>query len=323
MKSAESSSLLEIQGLVVCYSTARGDLRAVDRLDLAVYKGEVIGVVGESACGKSTLALTLLKALPAPGKVVGGSIKVNSVDIGPLIKDELQRYRWEKVAMIFQFAMNALDPVKTIESQMTETIVQHKRITKEQAKIRVRELLEMVDLDHSVAKSYPHELSGGMRQRVVIAMALCLDPDLLVADEPTTALDVVVQAGVLQTLKYLRRKLGLTVILISHDVSIMWEMSDRLAVMYAGKIVELGSTKEIIEKPQHPYTEALLNAVPVVGKDRKEIRGIPGAPPDLISPPSGCRFHPRCPYAFRKCELQEPPLMTVDERQVACWLREQ
>jgi peptide/nickel transport system ATP-binding protein len=321
MESLQENPVVEIRNLAVCYHTSRGDLRAVENVNLTVRKGEIIGLVGESGCGKSTLGLALLRALPQLAEIIGGDIRIGTVDVATLGKEQLRTYRWEKVAMVFQFAMNALDPVKTIGAQMSETITQHNRIGKQQALTRVRELLKMVDLDPLLARSYPHELSGGMRQRVVVAMALCLNPELLVADEPTTALDVVVQAGILRTLKDLQRKLHLAVILITHDISIMWEMSDRLAVMYAGKIVELGSTKEIIEKPLHPYTEALLNAVPEVGKSQKEIRGISGAPPNLIFPPSGCRFRSRCPYAFDKCKL-EPSLMTVGSRQVACWLRE-
>ena len=318
---SQQEPFLEIKNLIVSYSTPKGELKAVDRVSLTVNKGEILGVVGESGCGKSTLGLTLLKMLPSTGKVINGTIRLGQLDVLALRDEKLRRYRWEKVAMIFQSAMNALDPVKRVESQIAETILQHKNMAREEAQARVRELLQMVNIDPSRAKSYPHELSGGMRQRVVIALALCLDSTILIADEPTTALDVVVQAGVLRTLKNLQRKLGLTVILISHDISIMWEISDRLAVMYAGKVVELGPTKEIIERPQHPYTEALLNAVPVLGNKKKEIRGIPSSPPSLLSPPKGCRFHPRCPYAFDRCKVEEPPFISVGKVKAACWLR--
>jgi peptide/nickel transport system ATP-binding protein len=212
--------------------------------------------------------------------------------------------------------------VKTVESQLIETIRQHKKVSKEEARTRARELLELVNIDLSRVGSYPHQLSGGMRQRVVIALALCLDPQILIADEPTTALDVVVQAGVLRTLRDLQQRLGLTILLISHDISLMFGMTNRMAVMYAGKIVETGSTRTVFEKPMHPYTEALLNAVPSIGADQRKIKGIPGYPPSLIQSISGCRFGSRCPYVFAKCKSDEPPLIYTGESYAACWLRE-
>ena len=312
--------LVSIRHLVVTYPTQRGDLKAVDGVSLDIFRGETLGIVGESGCGKTTLALTLLQ-MNAPGKVTNGSISMNEANILAMKGEVLRRHRWEKVAMVFQSAMNALDPVKTIESQIVETIIQHGKMSKEQARSMVKELLELVSIDPSRAKSYPHELSGGMRQRVIIALALCLSPSILIADEPTSALDVVVQAGVLRTLKELQSKFELTVIIITHDVSIMSEMSDRLAIMYAGKIVEVGSTKQIISNPNHPYTEALLNAVPTIGSGKTLVKGIPGSPPDLISPPVGCRFHPRCPYRIEKCKQNEPPLINRGKDFLACWLR--
>jgi peptide/nickel transport system ATP-binding protein len=317
-------SLVEIENLTITYSTPRGEIRAVDGVSLAINKGEILGLVGESGCGKSTLALSLLRKLPTNGRVLLGSIRVASVDIGKLNGEELRRFRWKKVAMIFQSAMNALDPVKTIEAQMMETIRQHEKITKDEARRRIHDLLRMVDLNPEIAGSYAHQLSGGMRQRTVIAMALCLNPDLLLADEPTTALDVVVQAGILRTLKRLQDKLGLTVILISHDISIMWSMTNRIAVMYAGEIVEVGETKQIIKAAQHPYTEALLHSVPVLGKKQLRIKAIGGTPPDLLFPIVGCRFASRCPYVFERCRVEKPPLMDLGGRSLAaCWLKEE
>jgi len=312
--------LVAIRNLVVTYPTPRGELKAVDGVNLDVFRGETLGIVGESGCGKTTLALTLLK-MNSPGKIRSGEVSLNGANILALKGEALRRHRWEKVAMVFQSAMNALDPVKTIESQIVETIIQHSKISKEQARSKVKELLEVVSIDPSRAKSYSHELSGGMRQRVIIALALCLSPLILIADEPTSALDVVVQAGVLRMLKELQNKFGLTVILITHDVSIMSEMSDRLAVMYAGKIVEVGPTKQIIANPNHPYTEALLNAVPTLGVGKTILKGIPGSLPDLISPPTGCRFHPRCPHVVEKCKEKEPPMITCGKDLAACWLR--
>jgi len=290
----------------------------VDHVNLDVRRGEVLGLVGESGCGKTTLGLTLLR-LNDPGRVMGGSVMVDSIDVLALRKEELRRYRWEKTSMVFQSAMNALDPVKTVESQMVETIMQHTKTDKKAARKKVRGLLEVVNIDPARATAYPHELSGGMKQRVVIAMALCLSPDLLIADEPTTALDVVVQAGVLRTIKRLQQELGLTVIIVTHDISIMSEMSNRIAVMYAGRIAEIGPTKDILSDPKHPYTKALLSAIPDIGK-RDRIKGIPGSPPNLVSPPSGCRFNPRCAYAFDRCRVEMPDLLDAGATMAACWL---
>ena len=314
--------LLEIKDLTVAYDTPHGQLRAIEGIDLSVNKGDILGIVGESGCGKSTLALTLQRMLPKNARVISGKITLGSTDVISLRKESLRRYRWEKVAMVFQSAMNALDPVKTVESQLIETMRQHKKVSKEEARTTARELLQLVNIDLSRVSSYPHQLSGGMRQRVVIALALCLDPEILIADEPTTALDVVVQAGVLRTLKDLQQRLGLTILLISHDISLMFGMTNRMAVMYAGKIVETGSTKTVFEKPMHPYTEALLNAVPSIGADQRKIKGIPGYPPSLIQSISGCRFSSRCPYVFAKCKTDEPPLIYTGESYAACWLRE-
>src|SRR5579862_5053816 len=248
--SEETSDLVDIRDLAIAYSTPQGrELLAVDGVNLTIKKGETLGLVGESGCGKTTLGLSLL-GMNSPGRVVGGSIKVDSIDVLALKGDSLRRYRWEKTAMVFQSAMNALDPDRTIESQIVETMMQHRKMSKAEARSHVEELLELVNIDRERAMSYPHELSGGMKQRVVIVMAICLSPSLLIADEPTTALDVVVQAGVLRTLKGLQEQFGLTTIIISHDMSIMGEMSDRLAVMYAGKIVEVGETKTMIDHPQ-------------------------------------------------------------------------
>ncbi len=320
MSKLRNQPLVEFDNLTVSYFINKQELRALNRISFHVFKGEIIGIVGESGCGKTTLGISLLKMLPENSRILEGTIKVDSVDVPSLKGEYLRKYRWSKVAMIFQSAMNALDPVKTIQSQMIETILQHSKASKEEVMNRIVTLLDIVGINPSRATSYPHELSGGMKQRVVIAMALCLQPDLIIADEPTTAVDVVYQASILRTLKALREKLGLTIILISHDISIMWEMTDRLAVMYAGKLVEIGKTQNIILNPQHPYTKALLNAVPVIGQDQKKIIGIPGSPPNLSSPPSGCRFHPRCAYAFEKCPTSDPPLQERKEGAVACWL---
>jgi peptide/nickel transport system ATP-binding protein len=312
------SAIIEIKDLVVTYPTKRGPLRAVDGLNLTVEKGEVLGIVGESGCGKTTLGMSLL-AIP---NILHGSIRVGSVYLNDLRGEALRKFRWTKVAMVFQSAMNTLDPVRTIGSQMVETMVQHTGMTRREANERVRELLTAVSIDPSHAQSYQHQLSGGMRQRVTIAMALCLDPEVLIADEPTSGLDVIVQAGILRMLKGMQDRLRLTVIFITHDISVAAAISNRLGVMYAGKLVEIGKTTDIIENPQHPYTIALLKAVPRMGKLGEKIEGIPGYPPNLISPPSGCRFNSRCPYAFDKCRTEEPRLEIHGASEVACWLRD-
>jgi peptide/nickel transport system ATP-binding protein len=314
---AGETGLVVIRGLVVGYGGPAGMGKAVDGVDLTVRKGEILGLVGESGCGKTTLGMTLLK-LNKPGRILAGTVRVGATDILALKGEGLRRYRWGTTAMVFQSAMNALDPVKSVENQIAETIMQHSKVSKEQAKERVAELLSLVNIDPSRATSYPHQLSGGMKQRVVIALALCLTPELLIADEPTTALDVVVQAGVLRTLKRLKEKLGLTVVLISHDISIMSEMANRIAVMYAGKIVEIGPTKEILDGPKHPYTQALLKAMPEIGV-RGTIQGIPGTLPSIFAPPGGCRFNPRCPFVFDRCKAEEPTL-DGEEHGAACWL---
>jgi peptide/nickel transport system ATP-binding protein len=309
--------LVQIEGLVVGYPDQKGMGRAVDGVDLKIKQGEAIGLVGESGCGKTTLGLTLLK-LNKQGKVLAGTVRVDSTDVLSLEGESLRRYRWKTTSMIFQSAMNALNPVKTIETQMVETMRQHSKINKKDARAKAAGLLTMVNIDPSRGSSYPHELSGGMKQRVVIAMSLCLEPRLVIADEPTTALDVVVQASILRTIKRLKDELGLTVILITHDISILHGMTDRIGVMYAGKIVEIGSTSEVLGNPQHPYTQALLKAVPEIGS-RSQIRGIPGALPSISNRPTGCRFNPRCPYAFEKCRAEEPDL-EGEGHAVACWL---
>jgi peptide/nickel transport system ATP-binding protein len=312
-----------IEGLVISYPTDAGEIRAVDGVSLKITKGEVLGLIGESGSGKSTLGLSLLALVPHPGRVSAGKTRVGTTEVSSLSGEDLRRFRWRKVAMVFQSAMNALDPVQTVGAQLVETIRQHTSLDKREALTRAAELLSSVGLDPGLVIAYPHELSGGMRQRVIIALSLCVDPELLIADEPTTGLDVVAQAGVLRMLRELREKLGLTLILISHDLSIMGAMCDRIAVMYAGKIVEVGPSAEVLTRPKHPYTEALLGSILEVGRVNERAVRIRGAPPNMLSPPTGCRFHPRCPYAFEKCEVTEPPLLKSGGREAACWLGEE
>jgi len=285
----------------------KGEVHAVDNVSFSLDKGETLGIVGESGCGKSSLAITILRLLPINGKIYGGEMLLNGEDI---LNMDLERFRreirWKRISIVFQGAMNALNPVIKVGDQIAEAIMIHEKISKKEAMKRVIELLEMVGIDVSRATSYPFEFSGGMRQRAMIAMALALNPEILIADEPTTALDVIVQAQILKLIKDIQRKLKLSVILISHDISMVSELSDRIAVMYAGQIVELGNIVDVYVNPLHPYTKALLSSVPSIKEKRRKLKSIPGAPPNLLNPPSGCRFHLRCPFKIDLCAEKEP-----------------
>ncbi|MDK2463260.1 MAG: ABC transporter ATP-binding protein, partial [Candidatus Korarchaeota archaeon] len=291
--------LLEVRNLKAYYLTSRGPVKAVDNVSFDLERGESLGLAGESGCGKSTLGFSLINLLPPPGKIVDGSIKIDGIEVVGKPDEELRReVRWKKISMIFQGAMNALNPVLTIGDQLSEPLIYHQGVSKEEATERVKEHLELVGLDPDIYKRYPHELSGGMKQRAVIAMALLERPDVVIADEPTTALDVIVQAQILNLLKSLKKKLNLSIIFISHDLAVISEIADRLAIMYAGEIVEIGPSENLYLNPRHPYTQKLLGAIPRLKKKVERLEFIPGAPPNLIHPPSGCRFHPRCPYRF-------------------------
>ncbi len=315
--------LLEVRDLRMYYEIeGKGWVKAVDGVSFTLDKEESLGIVGESGCGKSSLATTLIKVLPTNAKIFSGEILLDGVDILKMPENRLRReIRWQKIAMVFQGSMNALNPIIKVGDQIVEAILTHKRMSKRRAWKRAEKLLKMVGLDSSIAHRYPFELSGGQKQRAVIAMALALRPKVLIADEPTTALDVIVQAQILKLLKNLQREFGLSLIFISHDISAVSEVSDKVAVMYAGKIVELGSVEDIFLRPKHPYTKALLRAVPGIREEKKELKSIPGTPPNLLSPPSGCRFHPRCPYAFGRCREVEPKLVEAEPGHlVACHL---
>ncbi len=317
-----SELLLRVENLRVYYYSLRGIVKAVDNISFEVNRGEVLGLAGESGCGKSTLGFALLRLVPPPGRIVSGKILFDGVDLVQLPDPVLRKdYRWKRISMIFQGAMNALNPVKTVGDQIAEAILIHeKEVSKEEALERAQKLLEMVGIDPRRVKSYPHELSGGMKQRVVIAMALALNPDLVIADEPTTALDVVVQAQIINLLKKLKKEHNMAMILISHDLSLIAEMADRVAIMYAGKIVEYGPSDIVYERPAHPYTQLLLKSIPRL-RGAKKLIWIPGQPPDLRTPPPGCRFHPRCPYAMDICRKDEPPVIELEPKHyVACWL---
>ncbi len=318
--------ILEVRDLHVHYYTLRGVVRAVEGVSFALERGEVLGVAGESGCGKSTLAFSLMRLVPPPGRIVKGSILIEGEDITKMSEAELRRrIRWQKISMVFQAAANVLVPVYTVGYQIAEPLIIHRGMSKKEALERAKELLKMVGLPPSFVNRYPHELSGGQKQRVVIAMALALDPPILIADEPTTALDVVVQAQILNLLKSLKKKLGMSMILISHDLSVIAELADKVAIMYAGQIVEYGPAEKIYYEPAHPYTRALLAAIPRLHGPKTKLRYIPGNPPDLRNPPPGCRFAPRCdskkPEIRGKCEKEPPPLIEIEPgHYVRCWL---
>jgi len=305
-------SLLEVEGLHVQYKLRTGTLQAVDGVSFKVEKGEYFGLVGESGCGKTTLARAILRLLPKNGQITGGRISLNGKDITHLSDRQLRSIRWREMSFIPQSAMNALDPVVRISDQILESIQAHETITKEEGYRRAAELFKMVGLDPGRMHDYPHQFSGGMRQRALIAMSLSLNPDLIVADEPTTALDVIVKDQILYHIDRVQKQLHKSLLLITHDISVVAENCDRVAVMYAGKIMEYADTKTLLKLPYHPYTLGLKNAFPRLRGPIQELISIPGSPPSLIDPPSGCRFHPRCPFAQQKCIDEEPPLLQVD-----------
>jgi peptide/nickel transport system ATP-binding protein len=315
------STLLEIKDLAVTYRSAAGDVPAVRNVSLTVGAGEIVGIAGESGCGKSTLASTVLRLHPKSATVTG-LVSVDGCDVNSLSWGALRRMRWNEAAMVFQGAMHSLNPVQTVGAQIAEPILIHERDTSPRAaKARVRELLEMVGLTAQLAQSYPHQLSGGQKQRIMIAMALACRPKLLVADEPTTALDVKVQAQVMRVLASLVAELELGLLLISHDLSILSSICDRVAVMYAGRIIEEGPGPDLFERARHPYTKALAQAFPRIGDQgsRYAPQGLPGDPPDPADVTAGCSFAPRCVYVEDKCTAEQPELSTVDSgRRAAC-----
>jgi len=316
-------NVLEVKGLKTYYTTLRGDVKAVDGVDFEVKKGKATGLAGESGCGKTTIALSVLRILPPGGRIVDGKVLFQGIDLTKLDEDEMRRdIRWKGISIVFQGAMNALNPVYTVGDQIVEAITTHEPdVGKREATERAMKLLELVGIEPSRISNYPHEFSGGMRQRAMIAMALACNPSILIADEPSTALDVIVAAQVLKLLKELKEKLGLGMILITHDLSIIAELCEISAIMYAGKIVEYGDIFTVFKEPLHPYTQGLINAFPNIRLPRSRIASIPGFPPDLLNPPSGCRFHPRCPYAMDICKTEEPEFLHLGKgHYVACHL---
>lgn len=325
--------VLRVERLSVDYGRPPEALRAVIDVDLVLHKGEVLGLAGESGSGKSTLAYGMTRLLRAPGVITGGRVlfypepgKPGEVDLMEASVEQLRRLRWKEIAVVFQSAMHALNPVITVEAQLTDTLAVHlPGSLKKERHERAAELLRLVGISPDRLRSFPHELSGGMRQRVMIAMALALEPQVVIMDEPTTALDVVTQRKIVEEVVELRDRLGFSVIFITHDLSLLLEMADAIAVMYAGRIVERAAAPELLRAPRHPYSAGLLASFPSLHGDSAKLTGIPGSPPDLAALPSGCAFCPRCSYAMDVCQHEVPPLAVPattpeESREVACWL---
>ena len=309
--------VLAIDDFSVVYRTVGGDVQAVRRVNLGLYANEVVGLVGESGSGKSTLAYGACRLLRAPALITSGSVRYQGrraagpLEILELSADALRRLRWREIAIVFQSAMNALNPVLNVRDQLVDVIHAHLRVSRQEARDKAGSLLEMVGIPRSRLRSYPHELSGGMRQRVMIAMALATEPEVVIMDEPTTALDVVVQRDILSQIVELKESLGFSILFITHDLSLLLELADRIAVMYAGQLLEFGTAREIQHEPAHPYTRGLLNSFPSLRGARRDLAGIPGSPPDLHDPPSGCPFLPRCGYATQACADIDMRLLPV------------
>ncbi|HEX6445585.1 MAG TPA: ABC transporter ATP-binding protein [Streptosporangiales bacterium] len=312
-----SDPVLEVRGLTVDYATDTGRVVAVDSVDLDVRAGEFVGVVGESGCGKSTLLFAIAQLLVPPAAIVGGSVRFHGANLVTMTERSLSALRWRDFSVVMQSAMNALNPVKTIGSQFKDAIAAHDEPVEEG---RSAEVLRLVGIDPVHLGSFPHQLSGGMRQRAMIAMALLFTPDLVIMDEPTSALDVVAQRSLMLRVKQLQRELGFAVVFVTHDMSLVSHFSDTLLVMYAGQVVEIGDTRTIFDRPAHPYSKGLLDSFPSIRGPRVPLTGIPGSPPDLADPPSGCRFHPRCPEAFDACPSVAPELYRVGAATARCLL---
>ncbi len=309
---AREETLLEAENLCVGYRTKRGFMRAVDGVSFSVGKGRSLGLVGESGCGKTTVGMTLMGLLPPNGEVRGGRLLFKGEDLLQKTEDEMRRVRWNEIAMIFQAAMNALNPVQRVEKQIAEAIRTHNpEISEEEALRQVEGLFQMVNLPHERIHDYPHQYSGGMKQRAIIAMALACNPELIIADEPTTALDVIVQHQILEETKALQEELGISIIFISHDISIVADVCHEIGVMYAGQLVEYGSREEVFGDPRHYYTRALLASYPTLTGEKRDLLPIPGETPSLVEPPPGCRFCDRCPHAASACSLERPDWLEI------------
>lgn len=318
----DNTPVLEIEDLSVVYASRDGFVKAVEDVNLIVHKHEIVGLIGESGSGKSTMAYAVMRLLKGNAIVTKGSIRILGQDVYKLSRRELRAFRWAQMAMVFQSAMSALNPVLSVETQIADTLRAHRPgISKREASERCRELMELVRIDQKHLKSYPHELSGGMRQRVVIAIAIALNPALVIMDEPTTALDVVVQRTILDEIQRIQDQAGFAILFVSHDFSLVAELADRVAIMYAGRLVEVAPSHLLnLRDRHHPYTEGLLQAIPELTGDHVTIQGIQGHPPDLVNLPSGCAFHPRCPSAVDVCRLARPAVTNVGDKLIECHL---
>lgn len=310
--------------LSVEYHTRRGQVKAVSGVTFSLGKKQALGLAGESGCGKTTIGNAIIGLLPPEGRITGGSIRLQGLDLTKLNGKELRKIQWKDISMVFQGAMNAFNPVRRVEDQIAEALLVHcPKIKKRAALEQAREFLNLVGIEPSLGRSYPHEFSGGMKQRACIAMALILKPKLIIADEPTTALDVMIQAQILRLLKEMQEEFALSLIMISHALPVLAENCDRLAIMYAGQLVEIGTTQDIFSNPIHPYTKGLLMSIPKFGGTDLKIPAIKGSPPSLLNPPPGCHFSPRCPIGSKECETKPPQLVEVsDEHKVACHLKD-
>jgi len=315
-------SLLEVNSLTVDYPTSRGTVHAVEDVSFSLEKGETLGLAGESGSGKSTLGLSIIRLVPYPGVIVKGRIKIGETDILKLPEHGMLSIRGRRIAYVFQDPMTSLNPVKRIGAHFVELIRTHEPNTsREEAFQRAKDMLKNLGILPERINDYPHQFSGGMRQRIMIGLAIALNPDLVVADEPTTALDVIVQAKILDLLESLREIYGMALILISHDLSIILERCNKIIVMYAGRMVEYANSTELHKSPKHPYTQGLLQSIPNIELADQKLSAIPGSPPNMLDPPKGCRFWPRCPYAKKKCSSKEPPLIDVGNNHfVRCFL---
>ena len=318
-----TKSLLEVKGLRTHFASERGEVRAVDGVDLRLERGRTLGIVGESGCGKSVTALSIMGLIPQPpGRIAGGEVLLDGEDLLKQSPARLRDLRGAKLAMIFQEPMTSLNPAFRVGDQIAEALVRHKKISLKEAQLASVEMLRRVRIPspEQRARDYPHQLSGGMRQRVMIAMALACNPQLLIADEPTTALDVTIQAQILELMRTLRAELGTSIILITHDLGVVAELADEVMVMYAGQVVERCEARRLFAEPQHPYTIGLLGSIPRLHLEQERLSAIDGFVPDAVAMPQGCRFHPRCPFSVQKCRNEEPPLIEVTRGHLAaCW----
>ena len=324
--SRRGEPLLSVKNLVMNYEVKTGMVSAVEDVSFDLRRGESLGIVGESGCGKTSVALTLMRLAPKNARVMGGEITLDGEELLSLSDEQMRLRLWNDISMVFQGAMNSWNPVYKVGDQIREAMDLHwdPKPSAPEARARIAELFNLVGINPEMADRYPHEFSGGMKQRAVIAMALSCSPKIIIADEPTTALDVIVQEQILEELRSIQHELDMSIIYISHDIAVIAEITDYIAVMYAGKLVEIGPTADVFARPRHPYTWLILSSTPSITGPRRQLAPLVGEPPDLQDPPSGCRFHPRCPYATEQCGTEEPPLAEIAPgHQIACWNHEE